>query len=70
MKLQNLKLLDILTGNGCIDNRKGSCYTNMTIVYNGSPICQNTMGQSVLRSACCCSNTGKAWGPDSCKEVK
>ena len=42
----------------------------MTIVYNGSPICQNTMGQSVLRSACCCSNTGKAWGPDSCKEVK
>ena len=59
----------VIAGNGCIDNRKGTCYSNVTVIYNsGSPICQNPVGQAVLKSACCCSAAGEAWGPESCSK--
>ena len=41
--------------------RSGTCFANVTVVYNGAPICRDLMGDYVSRSACCCSAAGKAW---------
>ena len=47
------------SGRFCVDNRKGSCWTAMDAATDR---CENNLPSLTLRSECCCSSIGVAWG--------
>eukprot|EP00795_Rhopilema_esculentum_P005941 gene5941-11289_t len=44
--------------NACIDNRREPCYR----VAPNASACSNSVASAVMKSDCCCSRFGKAWG--------
>ena len=64
LKLQQLWIVLSLgsildpSGRFCVDSRKGSCWTHI----NNQDQCENNLATLTLKSECCCSSFGVAWG--------